>query len=162
MRPRRRRIRGALLSAAHRRGRRVPRRPTRRADPAGRRCHHMAALDLASPPVRTRRPPRQSWFGTGACTLVLLVMGLFVLYPLVLLVYGSFLFEQPGGGKVLGFGAWIAAWDQPGMAQAIINTFKRSVVTEILSLPLAIMIAWLVARPDLPGKRLIDNFFWIA
>jgi iron(III) transport system permease protein len=122
----------------------------------------MAAVDLASAPVRTRRAPRQSWFGTGACTLVLLIMAMFVLYPLVLLVYGSFLVEQPTGGKILGFGAWISAWDQPGMAQAIINTFKRSIVTEVLSLPIAILIAWLVARTDLPGKRLIDNFFWIA
>jgi iron(III) transport system permease protein len=122
----------------------------------------MAAVELAPNPGRVRRGPRQSWLGTAACTAVLLVMALFVLYPLLLLIYGSFQVEQPGGGKIFGLGAWISAWDQPGMVQAIVNTFSRTIVTEAISLPAAVLIAWAVARTDIPGKRLIDNFFWIA
>jgi iron(III) transport system permease protein len=94
---------------------------------------------------------------------VLLAMALFVLYPLALLVYGSFILDDAGGGpKQFGLDAWIIAWSQPGMVQAITNTLKRVVLTEVISLPVAVLIAWLVSRTDMPGKKIIDGFFWVA
>ncbi len=99
----------------------------------------------------------------SACTVVLLVMVLLVLYPLALLIYGSFLVDVTDGTtKEFGFETWITAWQQPGMARAISNTLKRVILTEAISLPAAVLIAWLVARTDIPGKKVIDNFFWIA
>jgi len=106
--------------------------------------------------------PKHVRLSTVLCTGVLLTMAFFVLYPVALLVYSSFLVEVPGVGKVLGFDTWISAWSQPGILQAIINTFQRVVFTELISFPLAVVIAWLVMRTDIPGKRLIENFFWIA
>jgi iron(III) transport system permease protein len=110
------------------------------------------------------RAPRfkRGWMLTGFGSAVLLVMALFVLYPLVLLIYGSFIVENMDGTQTMSFGAWAYAWNQPGMVQAIINTFKIVVILELVAMPTAILIAWLVARTDIPGKRLIDNFFWIA
>lgn len=99
--------------------------------------------------------------GTGA-SFVLLVTGFFVLYPLALLVYGSFVVPRVDGSTGFGLATWLAAWSQPGMALSLVNTAMRTIATEVISLPLAIGIAWLVARSDLPGKRLIDNFMWIA
>ncbi len=96
------------------------------------------------------------------CSLVLLSMILLVVYPVGLLVYSSFLVELPQGQKELGFGAWLTAWNQTGLAQSIINTFQRVIVTELIAFPVAIVIAWLLTRTDLPGKKLIENFFWIA
>ena len=84
------------------------------------------------------------------CTVVLLVMVLFVLYPLVLLIYGSLLVETVNGTRKFGFDTWIDAWQQPGMVQAITNTLKRVLLTEAISLPLAVLIAWLVARTQEP------------
>jgi iron(III) transport system permease protein len=105
----------------------------------------------------------RSLLRNGACTIVLLVMALFVLYPLALLIYGSFLIDvSNGAGKELGFDTWVTAWQQPGMVQAITNTLKRVILTEVIALPAAVLIAWLVARTDIPGKKIIDNFFWIA
>lgn len=90
-------------------------------------------------------------------------MALFVLYPLVLLVYGSFILDDATGGpKQFGLDAWFIAWQQPGMVQAITNTLKRVILTEVISLPVAVLIAWLVSRTDLPGKKIIDGFFWVA
>lgn len=124
----------------------------------------MASVELTTQALPERRTRLgRSWIGTGGCTFVLLVMALFVFYPLVLLVYGSFLVDQPSGaGKTLGLANWISAWQQAGMIQAVVNTFKRVAITEIISLPAAILISWLVARTDLPGKKIIDNFFWVA
>jgi iron(III) transport system permease protein len=103
-----------------------------------------------------------AWLGTGGASFVLLATGFFVLYPLALLVYGSFVVTRADGGTGLGLDAWLSAWHQAGMVQSVVNTATRTLATEIISLPLAIGVAWLVARTDLPGKRLIDNFMWIA
>jgi iron(III) transport system permease protein len=114
-------------------------------------------------PSRRRGMLRPRLLRNSACTAVLLVMVLFVLYPLALLIYGSFLIDVSNGtSKELGFDTWITAWQQPGMVQAIINTLKRVILTEAIALPAAVLIAWLVARTDIPGKKIIDNFFWIA
>jgi len=107
--------------------------------------------------------PGRRLLRSTAGTAVLLVMALFVLYPLALLIYGSFLIDPSNGtSRELGLETWITAWQQPGMAQAIVNTLKRVILTEAISLPAAVLIAWLVARTDIPGKNIIDNFFWIA
>ncbi len=107
--------------------------------------------------------PGRRLLRSTAGTAVLLVMALFVLYPLALLIYGSFLIDPTNGtSRELGLETWITAWQQPGMSQAIVNTLKRVILTEAISLPAAVLIAWLAARTDIPGKSIIDNFFWIA
>jgi iron(III) transport system permease protein len=122
----------------------------------------MAAVIPKESYSKPRRRRSQSLTGAGFCTLVLGVMALFTLYPLVMLIYGSVLVEQPDGTKALGLSAWLYAWQQPGMVTAITNTVERVVVTEIISVPIAILVAWLVARTDLPGKKIIDTFIWVA
>ncbi len=121
------------------------------------------ALTLARTlPLRLEPKSKRGWVLTGFCTAVLLVMALFVLYPLALLVYGSFIVDEADGTKTMSFFPWIYAWTQPGIVQAILNTFKIVIILEVVAMPTAILIAWLVARTDIPGKKLIDNFFWIA
>lgn len=96
------------------------------------------------------------------CTIVLLGMILLVVYPVGLLVYSSLLVELPDGTRSLGVDVWIDAWNQTGIAQSVINTFRRVIVTELIAFPTAIVIAWLMTRTDLPGKKWIENFFWVA
>lgn len=96
------------------------------------------------------------------CSVVLLVMVVLVVYPLALLLEASFLVEGADGTKAYGLELWATAWDVPGLVPSILNTFRRVIVTEVLAFPIAILIAWAVARTDLPGKKLIDAFFWIA
>jgi iron(III) transport system permease protein len=118
---------------------------------------------MMSTPLRRLPVPGRRLLRNSACTAVLLVMALLVLYPLALLGYGSLLIDVTNGtAKELGFETWITAWQQPGMVQAISNTLKRVILTEAISLPSAVLIAWLVARTDIPGKKIVDNFFWIA
>lgn len=100
--------------------------------------------------------------GTVGASVVLFVMLMLVAYPLVLLIDASFLVEGPDGKKYYGLELWRTAWSVPGMVPSILNTFKRVIATEIIAFPAAILIAWAVARTDLPGKKLIDAFFWVA
>jgi iron(III) transport system permease protein len=123
----------------------------------------LAAIEIAAAPSQAPLKGGRNLLRNSACTAVLLVMVLFVLYPLALLVYGSFLVDAGNAAyKEFGIDNWIAAWRQPGMLQAIINTLRRVILTEIIALPAAVLLSWLVARTDIPGKRIIDNFFWIA
>src|SRR3546814_7450510 len=78
--------------------------------------------------LRIRRPPRSTRTDT--------------LFPYTtlfrsLLVYGSFVVEEADGSKVMSFGAWAYAWSQPGIVQAIINTFKIVVILEVIAMPTA-------------------------
>src|ERR1700761_2008416 len=93
---------------------------------------------------------------------VLMVMALFVLYPVALLIYSSFLVPVSGAAARLGLDNWLTAWGQSGTTEAVLNTFRRTLMTEIISLPVALLLAWLVARTDLPGKGLIDAVCWGA
>ncbi len=94
--------------------------------------------------------------------LLLFTLLVLVAYPLILLVYGSFLSDTPDQSRGLTLASWTNALNSPGMASALANTLKRSAVTELIALPAAIMIAWLVARTDMPGKKLLDTLLWVA
>jgi iron(III) transport system permease protein len=118
-------------------------------------------VEVPPAPSRHRRRPT-SILGGALSTIVLVVVALVVLCPVVLLVVASLRGSEAEGTAALGFGAWSTAWQQPGMLPAIANTLRRVLVTEAISLPIAVLIAWLVARTDLPGKALIDNILWIA
>ena len=97
-----------------------------------------------------------------AGALLLLTLLILVAYPLALLIYGSFLPDNAGQSQGPSLSAWANALNQPGMSNALINTLKRTAVTEIIALPSAILIAWLAARTDMPGRQWIDRLLWVA
>ena len=97
-----------------------------------------------------------------AGALLLLTLLILVAYPLALLIYGSFLPDNAGQSQGPSLSSWANALNQPGMSNALINTLKRTAVTEIIALPSAILIAWLAARTDMPGRQWIDRLLWVA
>ena len=112
--------------------------------------------------ARPRRKLRWPKLSPVLCTGVLVTMVVLVLYPILLLVYASFLVPDAQGKTQLGLDLWFTAWNQAGIVESIVNTFVRVLVTEVIAFPAAVLMAWLVARTDLPGKPLIDAFCWIA
>src|SRR6058998_4376300 len=99
---------------------------------------------------------------TVAYTAVLLCVALCVVYPLLLVVLQSFQVAPPGQPAKYGLDGWRAAFDEPGLRGALLNTLKVTFVRQLLSLPLAVLIAWLLARTDLPGRGWIEFAFWAA
>jgi len=61
----------------------------------------------------------------------------------------------------LGLGEWGAAFSGPGMVEAINNTLKVVAWTQGTSLPIAIFIAWILARTNIPFSRWIEFGFWV-
>ena len=96
------------------------------------------------------------------CTLVLAVVAFCVLFPILLVVLQSFQVAAPGEPARYGLDGWRAALGEPGLRTALWNTFTVTFVRQMLSLPLAVLIAWLLARTDLPGRSWIEFSFWAA
>ncbi|HEY1266288.1 MAG TPA: iron ABC transporter permease [Candidatus Binatia bacterium] len=96
------------------------------------------------------------------CSLVLAGLGFFVLYPIVLIVVNSFQIAKPGMPPMYGLDGWRAVLAEPGLRRAVYNTFSLMVVRQLISFPIAILIAWLLARTDLPGKSLLEFMFWLS
>ena len=108
---------------------------------------------------------RPSWrleLGTVLCTLLLALVALCVVFPLVLVAIQSLQVAPPGQPARYGLDGWRAALGEPGLRAALVNTFTITLVRQLISLPLAVLIAWLLARTDLPGRSWIEFAFWAA
>jgi iron(III) transport system permease protein len=95
-------------------------------------------------------------------TLLSLVLAFLVIYPLLLLFFSSFQINRPGEALSIGLDGWIAALSEPGMRQALANTVALTLVRQMIAFPVAIILAWLLARTDLPGRDTFEFLFWIA
>ena len=60
-----------------------------------------------------------------------------------------------------GLSTWRAAFADADVLTAMLNTLKVQLATQGISLPVAIPIAWLLARTDLPFARWLEFGFWI-
>jgi len=96
------------------------------------------------------------------CTVVLGVVAFCVVFPVVLVVLQSFQVAAPGQPARFGLDGWRAAFSEPGLRGALLNTLTVTFVRQLLSLPLAVLIAWLLARTDLPGRGWLEFGFWAA
>jgi iron(III) transport system permease protein len=106
--------------------------------------------------------PRRIEAQAVLCTVVLALVAFCVVFPLFLVVVQSFQVAAPGEAARYGLDGWRAAFGEPGLRGALWNTFTVTFVRQILSLPLAVFIAWLLARTDLPGRSWIEFAFWAA
>ncbi len=108
-------------------------------------------------PMRTLRVSTQTWICYG----VLLALAIVVLAPIVLLIVNTFNTAGPGKPATYGLDTWREALSAPGLWTALVNTAKVVLTVQGLSFPIAILIAWLLARTDLPRRRWLEFAYWI-
>jgi iron(III) transport system permease protein len=113
------------------------------------------ALTISGLNIRVR-PFRLAEF--AAIAFFALAMGL----PLVFLLTGSFNVAPPGSAAVYGFANWSRAFSDPSTLSALWMSFLLSVVRLVPAISLAVPFAWLIARTDMPGGKLIESLCWIA
>jgi iron(III) transport system permease protein len=118
----------------------------------------VAGLSEALPAPRPRRLELQGVL----CTLVLAAVALCVVFPLLLIALQSLQVAPPGQPARYGLDGWRAAVGEPGLRAALVNTLTVTFARQLISLPLAVLIAWLLARTDLPGRSWIEFAFWAA
>ncbi len=119
----------------------------------------MAELAL---PGLTQRPRRGFELQAVLFIGVLLVTLFLVLFPIAMLVFYSFSVGPPAGPLLLGLDAWRHALESPVILGSLLNTIKLLVAIHIISFPIAVTVAWVLARTDLPGAHAFEFMFWIS
>lgn len=93
---------------------------------------------------------------------VLLFVAIFVLYPMLVILVNSFIVGPIGQPRHWSLDGWRTALSDPAMLAAILNTLKVLIANESISLPSAVLLAWLLARTDLPLRGTLEFAFWIT
>jgi iron(III) transport system permease protein len=94
--------------------------------------------------------------------LLVLFTALITIYPVALLFIKSFQVSRIGEPVVWGVAGWMNAFGDPGVPQALANTFGLALVRTVLSTALAIFFAWVVTRTDTPLKGFIELMLWLG
>ena len=96
-------------------------------------------------------------------TLIILVFGFYILYPIILIFIQSFnITLSLRGTFTFGYQHWIDAFQQPGILSSLRNTLIIFFGYTIFSFPIGVMIAWVLARTPIPFSRGIEFMFWIS
>ena len=110
------------------------------------------------PTHQTRSFSVQGFFYWVVLALVLFV----VLYPAAVIILGSF--ATPGGKFLSGFGlqAWRLAFSDPAILSAIWNTLTITLARQAIALPIAILLAWVIARTNIPRANALEFLIWLG
>ena len=92
----------------------------------------------------------------------IVTLGFSVIYPIVLLFINSFVTTNPPLPAEYGLDSWRFALSDRGMLIALWNSIVVTFLRQSISFPVAILLAWLIARTDLPGAKWLEFGFWIA
>ena len=118
---------------------------------------NLDALSLGQPrPLRSLDPTAL------LLTLLLALLAFAVLYPIFLLLAASFQVETTDKAIAYSLDAWKGALNEPGIAQAFLNTLLVTGLVQAISIPIAILIAWVIARTDMLGARFAELLFWVT
>src|SRR6476660_1761718 len=114
----------------------------------------------ATVPVRAWLPPL---YGVTLVMSVLIgLMGFYVLYPLVLILINSFNTATIAEPPVYGLRAWREAFSEPGIWRSLWNSVKIGIVLQIVALPLGIFLSWLISRTNILFANAFEFGFWIS
>ncbi|MFN0073728.1 MAG: ABC transporter permease, partial [Chloroflexota bacterium] len=117
---------------------------------------------VAVPRPRTERLWRHLAPQTILMTCLLAAIAFIVLYPIARVVLQSFEVSAPGEATRFGLDAWESLLKEQGLRQSVWNTLSLSVGREVIALPTAIFLAWLIARTNLPGRNWFEFAFWLS
>ena len=92
------------------------------------------------------------------------VLGFFLIYPILLILILSFNESQYiwFGERVWGFENWRYAWEQPRIFEALGNTVMIWALVVGISFPVATIIAWGLARTNIPFSHGFEVMFWVS
>ena len=116
----------------------------------------------ARPAAKPKRRPIQ--LSTFIMALIILVLGAYLILPLILLLVLSFntapdIFVGP---TRWGFSAWTTAIHTPGLLGALGHSLLIWGFVTLIGFPIAIGISLVLARTRLPFSRALEFMFWIA
>ncbi len=100
--------------------------------------------------------------GLFIVALLVLVFGFWVLAPVILLLINSF--NVAGIGQPYDFSMenWRIAFSEPAMFRAIGNTVLVFALYTGIGFPIAVLIAWALARTRIPFSHGLEFLFWLS
>jgi iron(III) transport system permease protein len=95
---------------------------------------------------------------------VLIVLGYFLIWPVLLLLINSFntasdWFVEP---RTWGIKHWVNAFQRPGLLTSLLNSLLIWSLTVTFSFPIGVAIAWLLARTKIPFSHALEFLFWVS
>lgn len=93
---------------------------------------------------------------------MLVFFGVAMGLPLLFLVTGSFNLAPPGREAVYGLANWARAFGDGATINALWMSFALSIIRLIPAMAIAVLVAWLIARTDMPGGNAVEVFCWVA
>ena len=114
-------------------------------------------------PVRPGAKKKAPKVGTFIMAVLILFFGFYVVYPILLIFVQSF----NVAGVILGeysfsFDNWRKAFAEPGVLESLGNTVLVFAAYTAVSFPLAVVIAWLLARTKMRWSRGLEFMFWVS
>ena len=105
--------------------------------------------------------PRNSTYVMAA---LLLVLGFFLIFPIILILGISFNTSESiwFGERTWGLDNWRVAWEEPRIFQALRNTVMIWFLVIAISFPIATVIAWVLARTNIPMSNTLEVVFWVS
>src|SRR5579871_1030009 len=104
--------------------------------------------------VRARRVRINAGF--VAMSLVTLLVAFLVLFPLVMLLYGSFWSARPGFPGTLTLNNYIEAYTDPETYRVLLTTVVLIGAKTLLAVTFASTLAWIVTRTDTPFRGTLE------
>jgi iron(III) transport system permease protein len=120
-------------------------------------------MSAPSLPVFTASGPQSGIAGFRFSEmLALLFFGVVMALPVLSLLVSSFNVAQPGQPAEYGLNNWIEAFSDSTTLSSLWTSFALSTVRLIPSMTLAVLVAWLIARTDMPGGNVVEVLCWFA
>jgi iron(III) transport system permease protein len=107
-------------------------------------------------------PARRNGEGYALCGVAFVAVAAVVLAPILALIIDSFRVALPGERAAWGVGAWQSALGDADLWLAMWNSVRLYIATSIFSWPVAIALAWVVARADIPAQNGIEFLLWLS
>ncbi len=123
-----------------------------------------AFSDEAAITPRARPWAKRPAVGHFVMVVVLLSLGFFLIWPVILLLINSFntatdWLVEP---RRWGFDHWGAAFEKPGVFRSLYNSLLIWGMTMAVSFPIGTAIAWALGRTKVPWSRQLEFAFWVA
>jgi iron(III) transport system permease protein len=91
-----------------------------------------------------------------------LLVGIILVLPLGMLLTNSFNVAPAGQAFRFGLGNWQSAIADPTALGALWNSFALAITRTAISVPVAVVLTWLISRTNMPGRSAIEVLAWLS
>jgi iron(III) transport system permease protein len=122
------------------------------------------ATSTIQQPVALPSPVVRSVPGAGLfiMAILLIAFGFWVIYPIILIFVTSFNTAGLGQPPVWSLENWRTAWSHPGAFPSLWNTLLVYALYTSIGFPIAVAVAWALARTKMPFSNALEFMFWVS